>query len=157
MDKANTSDKETSFFDLSIESHFVGVHGPYELHRKEKQIECTAFNTYIYIFLQQILSRDCLISHKNLSEFKRTKSKTLRAKNHISPEEPYFATFYYNGFQYSEAKFYHFFEAVDKNVLELIGNRRKKSVSVQNEEITGNSKYVAKYGHLAKYGSSLYM
>ena len=27
---------------FSIESHFVGVHGPYELHRKEKQIECTA-------------------------------------------------------------------------------------------------------------------
>ena len=27
---------------LSIESHFVGVHRPYELHRKEKQIECTA-------------------------------------------------------------------------------------------------------------------
>ena len=24
---------------LSIESHFVGVHGPHELHRKEKQIE----------------------------------------------------------------------------------------------------------------------
>ena len=59
---------------LGIESHFVGVHGPYELHRKEKQIKCTAlavhetllffpmkfiwpvntdkmrFNTYIYIF-----------------------------------------------------------------------------------------------------------
>ena len=28
---------------LSIESHFVGVHGPYELHRKEEQIKCTAF------------------------------------------------------------------------------------------------------------------
>ena len=26
---------------LGIESHFVGVHGPYELHRKEKQIKCT--------------------------------------------------------------------------------------------------------------------
>ena len=61
-------------FYLGIESHFVGVHGPYELHRKEKQIKCTAlavhenllffpmqfiwpvntdkmrFNTYIYIF-----------------------------------------------------------------------------------------------------------
>ena len=59
---------------LGIESHFVGVHRPYELHRKEKQIKCTAlavhenlfffpmkfiwpvntdkmrFNTYIYIF-----------------------------------------------------------------------------------------------------------
>ena len=59
---------------LGIESHFVGVYGPYELHRKEKQIKCTAlavhenllffpmqfiwpvntdkmrFNTYIYIF-----------------------------------------------------------------------------------------------------------
>ena len=28
---------------------------------------------------------------------------------------------------------------------------------MQNKEITGDSKYVAKYGHLAKYGSSLYM
>ena len=56
---------------LSIESHFVGVHGPYELHRKEKQIytalenllffpmqfiwpmntDKMRFNTYIYIFL----------------------------------------------------------------------------------------------------------
>ena len=27
---------------LSIESHFVGVHGPYELHRKEEHIKCTA-------------------------------------------------------------------------------------------------------------------
>ena len=69
--------KESSrgyFHYLGIESHFVGVHGPYELHRKEKQIKCTAlavhenllffpmqfiwpvntdkmrFNTYIYIF-----------------------------------------------------------------------------------------------------------
>ena len=66
---------------LSIELHFVGVHRPYKLHRKEKQIECSAyalhenllffpmqfiwpmntdkirFNTYIYIFLQQSLSR----------------------------------------------------------------------------------------------------
>ena len=31
---------------LSIESDFVGVHGPYELHRKEKQIECTAYAVY---------------------------------------------------------------------------------------------------------------
>ena len=60
--------------DIGIESHFVGVHGPYELHRKERQIKCTALavhenllffpmqfiwpvntdkmrsNTYIYIF-----------------------------------------------------------------------------------------------------------
>ena len=27
---------------FSIESHFVGVHGPYELHWKEEQIKCTA-------------------------------------------------------------------------------------------------------------------
>ena len=38
---------------LSIESHFVGVHGRYELHRKEEQIKCTA--------LQQSLSRYCLL------------------------------------------------------------------------------------------------
>ena len=66
--------KQRICFCLGIESHFVGVHGPYELHRKEKQIKCTAlavhenllffpmqfiwpvntdkirFNTYIYIF-----------------------------------------------------------------------------------------------------------
>ena len=61
----------------SIESHFVGVHGPYELHRKEEQIKCTAF---FYIFLQQSLSRYCLLLHKMsyLSDFKSTKSKTLR-------------------------------------------------------------------------------
>ena len=71
--KAITMHILTSFY-LGIESHFVGVHGPYELHRKEKQIKCTAlavhenllffpmqfiwpvntdkmrFNTYIYIF-----------------------------------------------------------------------------------------------------------
>ena len=70
---------------LSIESHFVGVHALYELHRKEEQIKCTAlavhenllffpmqfiwpvntdkmrFNTYIYIFLQKNLSRYCLL------------------------------------------------------------------------------------------------
>ena len=27
-----------SRYEFSIESHFVGVHGPYELHRKEEQI-----------------------------------------------------------------------------------------------------------------------
>ena len=41
-------------------------------------------------------------------------SNYCRAKNHISPEEPYFATFYYYDFQYSRAKFNHFFEAVGK-------------------------------------------
>ena len=39
---------------------------------------------------------------------------THRAKNHISPEEPYFATFYYYDIQYSGAKYNHFFEAVGK-------------------------------------------
>ena len=90
MDFASKANQSTAFMDipifvqmcvpslsralLGIESHFVGVHGPYELHRKEKQIKCTAlavhenllffpmqfiwpvntdkmrFNTYIYIF-----------------------------------------------------------------------------------------------------------
>ena len=31
---------------LGTESHFVGVHGPYELHRKEKQIKCTALTVH---------------------------------------------------------------------------------------------------------------
>ena len=70
---------------LSIELHLVGVHGPYELHQKEEKIKCTAlvvhenllffpmqfiwpvntdkmrFNTYIYIFLPQNLSRYCFL------------------------------------------------------------------------------------------------
>ena len=33
-------------FHLSIESHFVGIHGPYELHRKEEHIRCTALVVY---------------------------------------------------------------------------------------------------------------
>ena len=79
------SSGQSLYCHLSIESHFVGVHGPYELHRKEEQIKCTAlavhenllffpmqfiwpvntdkmrFNTYIYIFLQQSLWRYCLL------------------------------------------------------------------------------------------------
>ena len=31
---------------LGIESHFVGVHGPYELHRKEKLIKCTTLGVH---------------------------------------------------------------------------------------------------------------
>ena len=70
----NTCNTRYKLLQLGIESHFVGVHGPYELHRKEKQIKCTVlavhenllffpmqfiwpvntdkmrFNTYIYIF-----------------------------------------------------------------------------------------------------------
>ena len=46
-----------------------------------------------------------------------------RAKNHISPDAPYFATFYKYGFQYSEATFHHFVEAVGKNVMEFIGKK----------------------------------
>ena len=38
----NCSPLFADLFYLSIESHFVGVHGPYELHRKEEQIKCTA-------------------------------------------------------------------------------------------------------------------
>ena len=56
--------------------------------------------------------------------------QSYRAKNHISPEEPYFATFYNYVFQYSGAKFNHFFEIVGKNLLEFICKRRKKYVSV---------------------------
>ena len=63
-----------------------------------------------------------------------------RAKNHISPEEPYFATSYNYDFRYSGVKFIHFFEGVCKNALEFICKRREKSVSVENEEITGDSK-----------------
>ena len=66
------------FFHLGIESHFVGVHGSYELHRKEKQIKCTAF-TYIYIFYNKVC---CDIAYFNtkmsyVSDFKRTKVRHL--------------------------------------------------------------------------------
>ena len=68
---------------LSIESHFVGVHGPYELHRKEKQIECTALCDSVLIFTS-FYNKVCRgIAYFNtkisyLSDFKSTKSKTLR-------------------------------------------------------------------------------
>ena len=49
-----------------------------------------------------------------------------RAKNHISPEEPYYAMFNYNCFQRYEANFGPFFETLRENLLELIGIREKK-------------------------------
>ena len=39
-------------FHLGIELHFVGVHGPYELHRKEKQIKCGAWK---FVFLSDAI------------------------------------------------------------------------------------------------------
>ena len=98
------ADLTENYMYLSIESHYVGVHGRYELHRKEEQIKCTAlavhenllffpmqfispvntdkmrFNTYIYIFLNKICRDIAYFNTKMsyLSDFKRTKSKTLR-------------------------------------------------------------------------------
>ena len=73
---------------LSIESHFVGVHGPYESHRKEKlifmhrvNIDKMRFNTYIHIFLHNKVCRDVAYFNTKmsyLSGFKRTKSKILK-------------------------------------------------------------------------------
>ena len=108
---------------LGIKSHFIGVHGPYELHQKEKQIKCTALavhenllffpmqfiwpvvtrcmkicfsfrcNSYgpwtptkcdsIFIFTSFNNKVCCDIAYFNakmsyLSDFKGTKSKTLR-------------------------------------------------------------------------------
>ena len=60
-------------YHLSIESHFVGVHGPYELHRKEKQISCTASFYKVY---RGIAYFNTKMSY--LSDFKHTKSKTFR-------------------------------------------------------------------------------
>ena len=34
--------KVSNDVNISIELHFVGIHRPYELHRKEEQIKCTA-------------------------------------------------------------------------------------------------------------------
>ena len=48
---------------LSIESHFVGVHGPYELHRKEEQIKCTALAVDIREREREI---GCLTSHATI-------------------------------------------------------------------------------------------
>ena len=89
---------------LSIESHFVGVHGRYELHRKEEQIKCIALavhlicssfrcNSYrpwtptkcdsilIFTSFYNKVCRDIAYFNTKmsyLSDFKRTKSKTLR-------------------------------------------------------------------------------
>ena len=61
-----------------------------------------------------------------------------RAKNHILPEEPYFATFFYNVLRCSEANICPFFEAVIKNVLKFIGIK-EKIVFIKKKEITGES------------------
>ena len=72
------SEKRTSYY-LSIESHFVGVHGPYGLHRKEKQI----FMHRVRLIFTSFYNKVCRgIAYYNtkmsyLSDFKRTKSKTL--------------------------------------------------------------------------------
>ena len=65
---------------LRIESHFVGVHGPYELHRKEKQIKCTAIhmtrehrqNAIQYLYLHLLTTKFVAIL------------LTLTQKGHIS-------------------------------------------------------------------------
>ena len=46
---------------------------------------------------------------------------TYRAKNHISPGEPYFAIFYHNNFQRVEVNFSHFFYLLGKTNLDFIG------------------------------------
>ena len=50
--------KQVFTFLLSIESHFVGVHGRYELHRKEDQIKCTALAVHgnLLFFPMQFIS-----------------------------------------------------------------------------------------------------
>ena len=75
------------YLNLGIESHFVGVHGPYELHRKEKQIKCNS----ILIFTSFNNKVCCNIAYFNtkmshLSDFKRTKSKTLRTAKQTEDE-----------------------------------------------------------------------
>ena len=96
---------------LGIESHFVGVYGPYELHRKEKQINCTALAVHenllffpkpihmgpptkcdsILIFTSFHHKVCCDIAYFNtkmsyLSDFKRTKRKTLRTAKQTDDE-----------------------------------------------------------------------
>ena len=76
---------------LSIESHFVSVHGPYELHWKEKsKLKCNSYGPWtptkcdsVPIFTS-FYNKVCRgIAYFNtkmsyLSDSKRTKSKTLR-------------------------------------------------------------------------------
>ena len=92
------------FVHLSIESHFVGVHGPYELHWKEEQIKCTALAVHenllffpmqfiwpvntdkcdsilIFTSFYNKVFRDIAYFNTKMAYllyFKRTKSKTLR-------------------------------------------------------------------------------
>ena len=101
-------------FYLSIESHFVGVHGPYELHRKEEQIKCTALavhenllffpmqfispvNTdkmrfqylYLHLFTTKSVAILLTLTQKcHMSQIsKRTKSKTLKTGQHRADDE----------------------------------------------------------------------
>ena len=65
-------------------------------------------------FRSVVIDSIILVTLKAFLYYVPSTSKWLyhRAKNHISTEEPYSATFHYNGFQCCNAKFCHFFDAV---------------------------------------------
>ena len=70
--------------------------------------------------------------------------------------EPYFATFSIIVFNVLA----HIFVISLKLMVKKLGihyHKRKKIVSMKDEYITEDYKYVVKYGHPAKYGSLLYM
>ena len=67
---------------------------------------------------------------------------SIRAKNHISAEELYFATFFYNCFQCFGANIGHFFEADDKKILGIHYHKRIKFVCMKDEDIAGDWKCV---------------
>ena len=79
---------------LGIESHFVGVHGPYELQWKEKQIKCTALIQYLYLHLLTTkfvailltLTQKCQISQiSNEQKVRHLEQPSRRKTNGRSP------------------------------------------------------------------------
>ena len=70
----------TAYSYLSNESYFVGVHGPYELHRKESKLNAPRYKRTFTPFYNKVC-RDIAYFNTKMSypsDFKRTKSKILR-------------------------------------------------------------------------------
>ena len=92
------------------------------------------FITFLWntVSRQVILICKCLSGHTNCtnagnaSVFMPVWYMSCKAKNHTSPEEPYFATFYNYDFQYSGVKFIHFFEGVCKKRIGIHLQKKKE-------------------------------
>ena len=83
--------------------------------------------------VSHILEIETVLGACELHRFNRNYKEPsfCRAKNHISPEKPYFAIFYHNNFQHVEVNFSHFFYLLGQNVFGFHWQKRNKSVSVK--------------------------